>query len=233
MKILICDDENEYIQDIKNHVSMFMNEHNEDVRFFEYSNGKMLLNCKEHFDIAFLDVEINGVNGIDIGKALKKVNENIVIFVVTAYEKYMDEAMDLNVFRFLQKPVNPERLYAGLEKAIRTIDSSLVNVTLNDRDKNIVSISTNDIAYVEIDGRKTKVVTKAKTYFSQKNITYWRDKLVASFFCHPHKSFIVNIKYISKCEKDMITIINGDRIPIAYRNQSEFSKYFVNYFSRG
>lgn len=206
-----------------------MEKRNLAVEFFEYSNVETLLNCREYFDIAFLDVEIDDINGIDIGKALKKTNQNIVIFIVTAYEKYMDEAMDLNVLRFLQKPVDTQRLYGGLQKAIDSIDNSLLSVPLKD-DDGVVNMYVNDIMYVEIAERKTKVVTKDNIYFSKNNMGYWRKSLVASFFCEPHKSFIVNIKYITRCCKDTVILKNGDKIPVSSRRQTEFQKHFIDFF---
>ena len=75
IKILICDDDKSYIADIQKHIEFFMEGKNISVQYDIYDSGEPLLTSTEFYDMAFLDVEINGINGIDIGKVLKK-NKN-------------------------------------------------------------------------------------------------------------------------------------------------------------
>ena len=77
IKILICDDDKSYIADIQKHIEFFMEGKNISVQYDIYDSGEPLLTSTEFYDMAFLDVEINGINGIDIGKVLKKNNENM------------------------------------------------------------------------------------------------------------------------------------------------------------
>ncbi len=232
MKILVCDDERQYVDEIKRHIEIFMQEHNISADYYTFDNGQAALQNPQYYDIAFLDVEIDSSNGIDLGKQLKLVNPNIVIFIITAYDKYLDDAMDLNVLRFLSKPLDTERLYAGLEKAINIIDTNILSVLLDDN-KNYINLAVQDILYVEIVNRKIKVVTKDKVIFSKTQISFWKEKLVASFFYQTHKSFIVNIKHIKNYSKQELLMDNGDVIPVAFRKQAAFHKYFVSYYARG
>jgi two-component system LytT family response regulator len=231
MRILICDDDKQYVEEVKKHVKFFMSEKNIPIQCFTYNSGEGLLNTEEFYDIAFLDVEIDDISGIDVGKQLKKNNPNIIIFIITAYDKYLDDALDLNVLRFLNKPINSQRLYAGLEKAISLIDNTVVEIMLKDG-LDMVNIPINDIMYVEIVDRKTKIATKTKTYFSKQNMDFWQEKLSASFFFQTHKSFIVNLKFIVHYQRDTVKMKNGDSVPIAFRKQSQFHKYFIDYYQR-
>lgn len=231
MKVLICDDDPSYAEDIRQHVSLFMAEKNLSVQCDVFTCGEPLLNTKDFYDMAFLDVEINGISGIDVGHALKKINENIILFVITAYDKYLDDALDLNVLRFLQKPFCSGRFYAGMEKALQQIDQIAAKVVLTG-DDGLSPVWLHEILYVEIVDRKTKVVTKSKTFYSTKTMKFWQERLVASFFYQPHKSFIVNLNGIKSFARDTIRMQNGDIVPIAFRKQSQFQKYFIGYFSK-
>lgn len=230
IKVLICDDQPEYIRMVKEHVLLYMFERRIQAEIFTFQSAEKLLNTTDSFDIAFLDVEIDGISGIDIGKILKQNNPNLVIFIITAHEKYLDDAMDLNVLRFLQKPLNSSRLYAGLEKAVDYINETTVQVVLEDKDE-FVNLSISDIMYVEIVNRKTKIVTSDRVYFSKEHLSYWRDMLGCSFFYQPHKSFIINIKFVLQYQRDMLTMTNGDKVPVAMRRQTEFQRYFISYFN--
>lgn len=232
MNILICDDEEKYINEIKEQVSAFMDNHSIEANINTFCSGEEAIQSSEtnNYDIAFIDVEIGNIKGTDIAAILKQKNKHIIIFIITAYEKYLDEAMDLNVLRFLTKPINSKRLNSGLEKAITLIDNSFVDIYLK-KDTNIVKVPTNNIIYIEIVDRNTKIVTETDTYISSSNIKYWKEKLTASFFYQVHTSFIINMKFITKYSRDLVELKYKYQIPIAYRKRAQFRSYFLNYFS--
>lgn len=230
MRVLICDDEQSYVNEIKKHIELFLTENNISFEIDTFTDGENLLNCKKHYDIAFLDVEIGNIKGTDIAKVLKKINNYIVIFIITSYSKYLDDAMDLNVLRFIVKPIDAKRLYAGMKKAISLIDNSAVDVFLKN-DKTLVKIPINDIMFVEVEGKRTIVQTVNIKYYSNNRLKFWKERLSPSFFFQVHSSFIVNMKYISQYCRDEIEINKTYKIPIAYRKQTEFKNYFFNYFS--
>lgn len=230
MRVLICDDEQSYVNEIKKHIELFLTENNISFEIDTFTDGENLLNCKKHYDIAFLDVEIGNIKGTDIAKVLKKINNYIVIFIITSYSKYLDDAMDLNVLRFIVKPIDAKRLYAGMKKAISLIDNSAVDVFLKN-DKTLVKIPINDIMFVEVEGKRTIVQTANIKYYSNNRLKFWKERLSPSFFFQVHSSFIVNMKYISQYCRDEIEINKTYKIPIAYRKQTEFKNYFFNYFS--
>lgn len=230
MRILICDDEQSYVNDIKKHVELYLTENNICAEIDTFTDGEILLSSNTHYDIAFLDVEIGNIKGTDIAKRLKKINNYIVIFIITSYNKYLDDAMDLNVLRFIVKPIDSKRLYAGMKKAISLIDNSIVDVFLKN-DKTLVKIPINDIMFIEVEGKKTIIQTPTEKYYSSNRLKFWKERLSASFFFQIHSSFIINMKYISQYDRDEVIINQKYKIPVAYRKQTEFKNYFSNYFS--
>ena len=74
-----------------------------------FSDGESLLADEGEKDILFLDVEMPRMNGIYVGKELKKKKDKIIIFIVTSYSEYLDETMRFHVFRYLSKPLDKQR----------------------------------------------------------------------------------------------------------------------------
>lgn len=148
MRIAICDDQQEYRQLILKYVKFYFNEHLIDLEHYEFDSGEALLTSTNIFDMVFLDIEMNKLNGIQTARELNRRNKNTVIFVVTAYQKYLDDAMDLNVFRYIDKPLQAKRIYNGLDKAIDLINNN--EITFKTRNDGIVTIHKNDIIYVEV-----------------------------------------------------------------------------------
>ena len=110
MRILICDDDVLMIEQLKKLItSYFQERHINCPELSCFSDGESLLADTKEKDILFLDVEMPGMNGIYIGNELKKHNKDIIIFIVTSYSQYLDDAMRFHVFRYLSKPLDRQR----------------------------------------------------------------------------------------------------------------------------
>ena len=103
MKIAICDDDSAYVKKIESVVRTTLAEKNIDARFDLISDSAQLHDSAETYDMAFLDIGMPPYNGLEIAARLKKRNRNIIIFFITSYDDYIDDAMDLRVFRYISK----------------------------------------------------------------------------------------------------------------------------------
>lgn len=230
VKVIICDDENFFAQQIKSEVSAFMKSRNAEAEFRIYTDDISLDKIEpEYFDIAFLDIEMGEVCGTQIARALKKINPHIVIFIITSHEEYLDEAMDLDVFRFIKKPLDTDRLLSGLERCTKMLESANVDIYLKN-DKEAKRIALKDIVYVEISGNFTKVVTRDFEFLSDAKMKFWRERLDMPMFYNVHTSYIINMNCITSYSRSSVTLNDKYKIPIAYRKQSAFKTYFINYY---
>ncbi|MCH5198435.1 MAG: response regulator transcription factor [Oscillospiraceae bacterium] len=229
MNIVICDDDPIYSNDIKNNVERVFFDLHIPVSVKVYTNSNDLWGNIDSYDIAFLDIQMTPHTGIQIAAKLKEIQPNVIIFFITSYEQYLDEAMDLNAFRYIKKPLDAKRLQTGIQKAISYIDNTNVNFYLKDGKKTTTVLSS-EIIYIEICGHYTNVTTTNGEYVSDNSISFWKKKLISSSFFHVHKSFIINMKYITEYKRDTVTLCKKYQVPIAYRKQSEFRNFFFNYF---
>lgn len=72
--------------------------------------------AREHrVDVAFLDVEIHGVNGLLLAKSLKDIYSDTNIVFVTGFNRYMGDALDMYVSGYVMKPISPNRVARELE----------------------------------------------------------------------------------------------------------------------
>lgn len=228
MKIAICDDNHVYVDEIKRMTEGFLENEISELQICPFYNSEELYHSTETFDIAFLDIEMPPYSGIEVAKKLKEANPHIIIFIITSHNQYLDDAMDLNVFRYIQKPLDAKRLKTGLEKALKRIDDTVINFYLR-QGKVSNSVTSNDIIYIETVGRSTKVVTVGSEYLSENKMDFWKEKLIASFFYRVHKSYIVNMNYITDYQRDSLVLFKKYQVPISYRKQAEFRKVFLSY----
>lgn len=229
MNVAICDDIPEIVSELSGYVEQYFLNHDYSLSLFKCNSGTDILASKEKFDLIFLDVEIGEENGLVVGKEMKKKNPDAIIFIVTAYNKYLDDAFDLQAFRFFNKPIDVERLNKALDSAFELINKKVIEF-IDCKTNERVKVTQNDIVLAMIDGRKVKVVSKNGVNYSDMKLKEWTKLLNASFFALPHASFIVNLNYSVKYQRTELALMNNDReyiVPISAKNQPLFrEKYF-------
>lgn len=231
MRILICDDEEKHLNQLKLHIEEYMEIHGIKAEFFTATAPNEIMNSDIAFDLAFLDIQMPETDGITLAKELKNRNGKIILFFVTNFEEYQDEAMDLQIFRFFEKPFDVQRLYSSLDKAMEYIDESYVDIFLynNGEHKRIL---VDDIVYIRRDNRKIILTTTdKKEYITKKSLEEWVEKLPNTFFYLVHKGFLINLHYVTKYSYTEL-YLNDIRIPIATRKQADFHKYWFRYLRR-
>ncbi|WMJ87212.1 response regulator transcription factor [Anaerocolumna sp. MB42-C2] len=90
--------------------------------------GRNVIELAEHFrpDIAFMDIQMPGINGIDAMKEIRKSNPGILFIVLSAYDKfdYAQKAINLGVIEYLNKPVSQKVIVEVLERAMKMVDEN-------------------------------------------------------------------------------------------------------------
>ena len=230
MKILICDDEQTYLDILRLHVEEYM-QHRHILYHMTALQDVSQLDQEESFDLAFLDIQMPNIDGITLAKQLRQRNPKLALFFVTNYDEYQDDAMDLQAFRFFEKPFNMNRLYKGLDRAMEYIDGAYIDIFLSENGVQ-QRVIADDIVYVTREGRKISLVTNTRVYSISGKYDDLCEKLPQLFFYPVHKSFFVNLHYVDNYAYTELLLTNGTRVPIAPRKQSAFHKFWFEYLRR-
>ncbi len=231
MKILICDDEVRYINDLRRYIEEYMKNHGIACEIDTTTVPNEITDNNVVYDLVFLDIRMPNFDGIDLAYELKERNSKVVIFFVTAFNEYQDAAMDLQVFRFFEKPFDAKRLFSSLDKAMEYIDGSYVEVFVYNN-KEHKRILVDDIVYIENRSRKTHIYTQKSEMIVRDSIDEWTEKLPTTFFFRVHKSFLVNLHYVTKYSYEELYLNENIRIPVATRKQADFHKAWFRYLKR-
>ena len=228
MKVCICDDIEEYRISIKNYVEQYFKERFISYCIDEYPLASHLLKSErlDEYDLFFLDIEFGeDITGLDLIDKIREKNKKAFFIIVTAYNQYLDRAMDLNVLRFIDKPINHSRLIAAIEKSIESINSS--NITVRLKNGEFLSIKKQDIIYAEARFKQSVLVTVNGTIILPIAFKKMKELLCSSTFLIPHNSYIINSKYITSYKRTSFKVLVNNSevvIPIAATRQSEINK---------
>ena len=228
MKIAICDDLSESRDLVANYLREYASDKDLNFEIMEFSSAEELLATKENFVFVFMDVQLDKMDGIKATEILNERLPNALIFIVTAYNDYLDDAMDLNVFRYINKPFSKDRFFASLDKAMVILHRGQVTFKITNSFE--ISLPKDRICYVEISDRHVHVVTDNDEFYTKKKIAYFKEALAASNFVVPHNSYIVNLDFVKDFTADNITMLDGYVIPIALTKKAETKQKIFRHF---
>ncbi len=199
---------------------------------------------KNQVDLVFLDIEIKDKTGFDF---LRKV-ENVQFHTIftTAFDTYAIKALKYNAFDYLLKPIDIDEFNETIVRLNKRLGNSqqhhhVQNLISDIETKNhtLLTISSVegfetvpivDIVHLKADGNYTYIYTKEKKSVASKPIKYYEDLLDKKDFIRCHKSHIINITNVKKYHKGnqaWITMMNGEKVPIAARRKEDFLSRFV------
>ena len=230
-KIIICDDDIKFVELFEQQIYKYFTNCNHEVLIERYYSAEnLILSGIKTIDIAFLDVEMKDVNGIQLGYEIQKKCPNAVLFIITSYSQYLDEAMDLKVFRYLEKPVDEKRLFRGLDIILQ--EKQKISFISNNVE---TEMNEDEIVCIYTSLRKTSVLTdKGETVTSKTTMKEWQKKLsVCNSFSSPHYSYIVNLNYVTGICDDQITVQckNGKTMKI-YGSQRKLGTFRKDFYRK-
>lgn len=231
--IFLCDDDSSYLEYLSEIVDRFFRQNNIEAGIKTFTDGEKLLEEPEMADIVFLDVEMPGKSGIEVGRRIKEKNPYALIFIVSFTEQYLDDAMDFQVFRYIEKASLPDRIERNLRDALVAYRNTNPKITIMQNGETIVCREA-DIVMIENQRRCVYVCTKDARYEVKGKLEDWEQKLNQVRFCKSHTSFLVNLDYVSRFTKNEIILAKGKyRSHISRRMYLEFCKKYEEYLRRG
>ena len=188
----------------------------------QFQSGRELLQALESFDIVFLDIIMQDLDGMKTAQIFReKASDKILIFVSSSRE-YVFEAYDVEAFQYLLKPVDDRKLKKVLQKAVLKTEKRMQEFIIVSRERQKKKLFLDDIYYFEIKGRMVDVhgLENIFTYYGQ--IGELENRLRDKGFFRCHKSYLVNLKYVEGYNRQEVILENGEKIVIAKRRYEEF-----------
>ena len=216
LKIAICDDEANQIEYLSDVVTTWAKKNRHAVEIKPYSAAKSLLfdYCEEKdFDILLLDIEMPGMSGVELAKAVRKENATVQIVFITGYYEYFSDGFDVSALHYLIKPADERKLMPVLDRAVSNLTYRQRSVLLTSPEGDR-KVSLADIEYVESENVHVAVHTVSGVYRSRISLAKFAEQLDETFI-KVHRSYIVNLKYVKKITRTDITMVSGDLVPIS------------------
>ena len=231
IRIAIVDDE----KVIKEQIKKLIEKKQTDCEIDTYGTGEDLLKDDSVYDIIFLDIQMDGMNGIDTARALRQKTEDTVLIFITGVKEYVFDAFDVAAFHYLIKPIEENKFRTVYDRAVleagKKKQHSMGQLFVKTRKRN-VTLEQSDILYIESRAKKVEIHTRNDIVEAYAGIGELEKQLTENFY-RCHRGYLVNMAFISEYSSDSITLNNGETIFLTKEKYGEFVKVYMRYLKNG
>jgi len=224
IKIGICDDEKLICKEIEDIIRDYEKKTDILISIDVFYSGEAIcdyIKKANSFDLIFLDIELEKMNGVEVGNIIRDEikNEITQIVYVSWKQQYAMELFQNRPFDFIIKPVSQEKISSIINKYIELHINNKRFFEFSFR-KSDYRLPFEDIIYFESHNRKIRITGTfgEKEYYEKlANII---EILPDKDFIQIHKSIIISYLYVTKYNYEEVTLSNGEVLPISQKFRS-------------
>ena len=236
LRIAICDDLQDQLEIIAAYIKDYIETNALDAEIRKFTHPDTLLtSCEtERFHIYLLDIVMPMVNGIEVGKRIRRIDREAQIIYASTEPSYALEAYSASPINYLVKPIDKVQLFSTLSLAISKVitdEQSIIAITTKDG-LHVVKFSSiifceyvkHTIRYTLLEG---EVLT---TRTMQESFTEHVEPLLSDpRFLQPHASFILNMGWVERFSKDGFVMHGGSVVPISAKQYASVRDIYMDY----
>lgn len=236
LRIAICDDQLKELEAIDEHITEYLETYALEAEVKEFSHpDKLLTTMKvESFHLYILDIVMPMVNGLELGKEIRRLDREAQIIYATTEPQFALQAYAASPINYLVKPIDRQQLFETLTLAISKADLAEEETFNVKTAGNLRVIKLSDIACCEYRAHAVafsltngeEVVSRTiRESFSE----YTAPILKNRHFLQCHTSFVINMRRVERFAKDSFTLRGGKSAPIAAKQYSAVRDAYMDY----
>ena len=229
IRIAICDDEKHMSEHIRSMVSDFFRKKNREISLRMFSSGEELLNYDGQIDILFLDIQMNGMDGMETARKLRTDKFRGFLIFITVLKEMVFQSFEVQAYDYLVKPVEEKQFERTMERLLASMQSVGEDSLLVQKGYEGRIIRKDEIVFCEIIDRKiylNLVSDEVLDYYER--IENLETKLGGHFF-RCHRSYLINLKHLKGYKNGTAYMDNGKEVPVSRLRSKEFSGVVLQY----
>lgn len=229
MRIAVCDDEEVFLIQLRNNIEKYYNSLDLVIDTFESGEDflKHFIKKTDCYDLIFLDIEMKELNGMQTAMNIRKINSDVLVIFLTSHVEFASDGYEADAFRFLIKPLQENKLIRALGDVQKEMDRNR-RILVKDNDKEIM-LKHQDIVYIEAQNVNILIRTLNNSYVIRKTLSEIEYEIKGPSFFRTHRSYIVNIGFVTDHNNKCITMQTGERIVISRGKVVEFKAAMLSY----
>ncbi|MDI6799749.1 MAG: LytTR family transcriptional regulator DNA-binding domain-containing protein [Actinomycetota bacterium] len=190
------------------------------------------------YDVVFLDIQMQGLSGLQVAEIVKELPVSPIVVFVTAYGEHAVKAFELDAVDYLVKPFEEDRLKKTIERIKKkgqgskekregqpAPKSAVDLLPVQEKGKTIL-ISISDVSYIHAQNERIFVHAQGGVYHTGLNLKELEDRLKGHDFMRTHRSYLVNIRKAKELipmfhGSFIIRLSGGIEVPVSRRKAKE------------
>lgn len=185
---------------------------------------------QQRYDVLFLDIMMGGADGISLAKRLREQGKDLTIIFTTGIADYMQEGYEVEAMHYLLKPLDREKVWECLDKCMKRREEDAKWILLP-TEEGLVKTDASKILYAEAVGHYCVLECMEERLQLKLGIRELARKLEESgefLFCH--RSYLVNLRRVSKVGRQDIVMDSGALVPVSRRLYNQVNDRFIRAF---
>ena len=185
-------------------------------------------------DILLLDIEMEGMSGIELKDLLGEREKRVRICFITSHSELAVEGYGDGVFGFLVKPLEYERFAVKMKLMVRDLESANCYIVIERKKGDSRKVHLSDVIYLRASDKYVYLYLKAGAApgFDGRGIGFWTEELADKGFALCHRSCLVNLAWVSGIEGNRVRLLNGEELPISRRARKDFQERYSRHLFR-
>lgn len=188
------------------------------------------------FTVVFLDIFMDGMNGIDAARKIKEIDRDALIVFLTSSDEHMPNAWRLHVFEYVEKPVSEDKIFPVLDDILgRATPASVPRFTFSGNRTELsvpydelVMVGTDTPNYLEVTDRSGETFQTRMTFAEASGILLKDER-----FLQLRRGVIVNMSYIREFDDELCYLTVAASVPITPRSRKKLEQAWSNYLMGG
>lgn len=225
LRIAICDDDLPITSEIESLLLDIVQNSCIKMNIDIFFDGKTLyqqIQSGTNFDIIYMDIEMNDIDGIQAARLIRAQNIPSILIYISAYETYFKQLFEVEPFRFISKPIDARLFYKYFMEAYKKLNSQLQFFTFSFHQK-YTKVPISEIIFFESCGRTILIHTTTTEYrfLSKLNIieNYMLDHEIN--FLRIHQSYLINPYHIRSITLSDIEMTDHSLLNIGPKYQAQ------------
>lgn len=201
------------------------------IEVHQFLSGEAFLFALEdhpNWQLAFLDIEMAELNGMEVAHIVREKAPDLELVFATAYAEYAIEGYAVQALDYLLKPISLEKVTRVLTRFLEEQPTEAIYIIV-EIDGQPIRINLDDLIYAEANVGEVKLVLSDQTLLLKMSLTDFEKKL-DDRFVSTHRSYLVNLQYVSRLLKTDVALNNGEMVPLSRRRAKEVQAAFIAYY---
>lgn len=233
MKVIICDDSRNDAERLQQYIQNYLEKKNIDCDIVYYTSALALdSDAMADCNILFMDIYMPDSNGMDTAKQLRSHLSCPIIFTSSSRE-FALEAFNVNATHYLVKPVTQEQVAEALDRCITALSApepdDIIEIKTAGK---MIPVSVQSIVCIEVFNNQSVIHTIHSDLKTYTTLTTLYERLDNTQFMRPHRSYLVNMKYIRQFHFDRLTLDNGQEIILSRKKRTQLKQQYQSFLFR-